>query len=116
LASLALCGLSSLEHGRNVALSALTTTYLAADIFTNIIKLELLLVAENMCDIGFSATGAFGVKLVALLLECQTKEHILREPYDRLSGEETAGLSSRQTPATLQTSEHGHVRTTVILF
>ena len=88
----AVCVLSFLEHGRNVAPSTLLTTYLTLAIFSDVIEAGLRLVAWNLCHPWGLKSASFGVKLVLLILESRTKRTILREPYVNLSPEETAGF------------------------
>jgi len=92
LAAAALCVVSFLEHGRNVAPSTVLTIYLVFTIFSDVIHAGLLVVARNLCDpLGLDA-AIFAVKFVLLVLEGQTKLSILREPYQKLSPEETSGF------------------------
>ncbi len=91
VAATAICVLSFLEHGRNVEPSTLLTSYLVATIFSDVIQAGLLYVAQNLCNPWGLASATFAAKLVLLALEGQTKRHILREPYDKLSPEETVG-------------------------
>ncbi|CAK7207178.1 hypothetical protein SEUCBS139899_009986 [Sporothrix eucalyptigena] len=93
VAAVAVCVLSFLEHGRNVAPSTLLTSYLAMALFSDVIQAGLLYVAGNLCRPWSLAFAIFGVRLVLFVLELQTKEKILRSPAkNRLSPEETAGF------------------------
>jgi ATP-binding cassette, subfamily C (CFTR/MRP), member 1 len=84
--------LSFLEHGRNVGPSTLLTSYFVLAIFSDIIQVGLLYVDQNICIQSGLAPAIFAIRVVILMLEAQTKRSILRDPYDKLSPEETAGF------------------------
>ena len=84
--------LSPLEHGRNVGPSTLLTTYLLLATFSDVIQAGLLAVAWNLCNLWGLTSAIFAIKVVLLALESQTKRSILREPFARLSPEQTAGF------------------------
>jgi ATP-binding cassette, subfamily C (CFTR/MRP), member 1 len=88
----AVCVLSFLEHGRNVGPSTLLTSYFVIAILSDAIQACLLYVAWNLCNTWSLASAIAIIRFVLLVLECQTKRSILREPYDKLSPEETAGF------------------------
>lgn len=91
-ATVAVCVVSFLEHGRNVRPSGLLTAFLAASIFSDIVQAGLLYVAWNLCNpVGLPLAG-FMAKCVLLVLESQTKNGILRKPYDELGPEDTSGV------------------------
>ncbi len=92
VAAAAVCVLSFLEHGRNVGPSTLLTSYFVIIILSDVIQAGLLYVAWNLCNPWGLASAIFATKFVLLVLEGQTKRSILREPYDKLSPEETAGF------------------------
>ncbi len=92
VADAAVCVLSFLEHGRNTGPSTLLTTYLTTKVFSSLITAGLQYVAWNLCGIYSVTTAVLATELVLLVLESQTKRSILREPYDELSPEETAGF------------------------
>ena len=93
LATAAVVGvLSLLEHGRNVGPSALLTTYLVLVTFSDAVQIALLAVAWNLCSPWGLASAIFAARFVLLVLEVQTKRSILREPYAKLSPEQTAGF------------------------
>lgn len=93
IVSAAVCVLSFLEHGRNVAPSAVLTTYLVLECFSDVIQAGLLYVGEGFCYPVSSLTSAISAtRFILLSLEGQTKTSILREPYNKLSPEETAGF------------------------
>ncbi|KAK0717285.1 hypothetical protein B0T26DRAFT_675615 [Lasiosphaeria miniovina] len=82
VAAFAVCVLSFLEHGRNVVPSTLLTIYFAG----------LLYVAWNLCHPWGLPSVIFAARALVLVLEGPVKTDILREPYDKLSPEETAGF------------------------
>ena len=84
--------LSFLEHGRNVGPSTVLTTYFVFAILSDVIQGGLLIVARNLCGPLGLASAVFAAKAVVLALEGRTKRSILRDPYDKLSPEETAGF------------------------
>jgi len=96
-AAAAVCVLSPLEHGRNVAPSALLTGYLALALLSDAVRAGLLLVAWNLCWPGsrwssWAVVAAPAARLGLYLLEARTKRSILREPWARtLPPEDTAG-------------------------
>lgn len=92
VAATTVCTLSFLEHGRNIGPSTLLTSYLVITILSDVIQAGLLYVAWNLCNPWGLPSVIFATKLVLLVLESQTKRSILREPYDKLSPEETAGF------------------------
>lgn len=91
-AAAALCVVSFLEHGRSIAPSTVLTVYLVFSAFSDVVQVGLLYVARNLCNISALAFVIFMVKLVLLILEGQEKTSILREPYQHLAPEETAGF------------------------
>ena len=84
--------LSLLEHGRNVGPSTLLTTYLVLVTFSDAVQIALLAVAWNLCNPWGLASAILADRFVLLVLEVQTKRSILREPYTKLSPEQTAGF------------------------
>jgi ATP-binding cassette, subfamily C (CFTR/MRP), member 1 len=61
-------------------------------ILSDITQAGLLYVARNLSSPWGVASAISATRLVLLVLEGQTKRSILREPYDKLSPEETAGF------------------------
>jgi ATP-binding cassette, subfamily C (CFTR/MRP), member 1 len=92
VAATAVCVLSFLEHGRNVGPSTLLTSFLVIAILSDVIQAGLLYVAWKLCNPWGLASAIFATRCVLLILEGRTKRSILREPYDKLSPEETAGF------------------------
>ena len=88
----AVCVLSFLEHSRSVGPSTLLTSYLVISIISDMIQVGLLYVAWNLCKPWGFPSAIFATRFVLLLMEGQPKRSILREPYDKLSPEETAGF------------------------
>jgi ATP-binding cassette subfamily C (CFTR/MRP) protein 1 len=86
------CGLSLLENGRSAAPSTILTVYLAVSGFSDIIKFGLLYVAKNLCSHSILPVAIFMVRMSLLVLEARTKTAILREPFQDLAPEETAGV------------------------
>lgn len=58
------------------------------------VQAGLLYVAQNLCNPWGLATAISAARFGLLILEGQTKRPILREPYDKLSPEETSGFFS----------------------
>ena len=56
--------------------------------------MSMLYVSSEMCNISSLAVATLVVKLLLLMAEAQSKRVILREPYQGLSPEETAGVLS----------------------
>lgn len=92
LASATFCVLSFLEHGRNVGPSTLLVCYLVSAILSDVTRVGLFVVARNLCHPAGLTSALFAAQLILLVLEGQPKRAILREPYDKLSPEETAGF------------------------
>lgn len=92
VASVALCVLSFLEHGRSVAPSTILTVFLVFGVFCDFVQAGLYYVAKNLCHYSPLTAAIFAVKLVVLGLESQNKTSILREPYQNLAPEERAGF------------------------
>lgn len=96
VAAAAVCVLSFLEHGRNVAPSTLLTTYLGLVVLSDAVRAGLL---YAVCGLGQQSWGRslalLAAELIVFTLESQTKEGLLREPYDTLSPEEKAGFWGR---------------------
>ena len=92
VATAVLCVLSFLEHGRNVQPSTLLTSYLLVATISDAIYTGLLFVARNLCCSAGYPLAIFATRFALLILEGRTKTSILREPYDKLSPEETSGF------------------------
>ena len=56
------------------------------------IQTGLLYDAQNLCSLSVLVTAISATRFLLFALESQTKRTILREPYDKLSPEETAGF------------------------
>ncbi len=87
--------LSFLEHGRAVAPSTIITGYLLLTCSSDVIQTGLLYIAKNSGSLLSLAGLAFAAQLVLLVLESRTKRSILRDPYNKLSPEETTGIMGR---------------------
>lgn len=61
-------------------------------VLSDVIQAGLLYVAQNLCNPWGLASAIIATRFVLLALESQTKRSVLREPYDKLSPEETAGF------------------------
>jgi len=86
------CILSFLEHGRSIAPSTVLTVYLTLAIFSRCVRFGLLYVARNLCSTSLLPSSIFIATFILLVLEGQIKTPILREPYQNLAPEETAGF------------------------
>jgi hypothetical protein len=84
--------LSLLEHGRNAAPSTILTTYLVLAIFSDLVHAGLLAVAWNLCNPWGLPSAIFANRVILFVLEAQAKASVLREPYAKLSPEQTAGF------------------------
>ncbi|KAI9738030.1 MAG: hypothetical protein M1818_005458 [Claussenomyces sp. TS43310] len=88
----AFCVLSILEHGRSITPSTILTVYLVFSAFFDTIQFGLLYVAKSLCSPSALSVAIFLVRLALLVIEARKKTSILREPYQHLAPEETAGF------------------------
>lgn len=90
---IAVCVLSFMEHGRNVAPSAVLTGYLLLTCSSDAIQASLLYVAMNLRFLPSLAGLASAAQLVLLVLESRTKTSILRDPCKKVSPEAQTGIN-----------------------
>ena len=72
--------------------STLLTSYFVIITLSDVTQAGLLYVAWNLCNPWGLTSAISATRFVLLVLEGQTKRSILREPYDKLAPEETAGF------------------------
>ncbi len=90
-----ICILSYFEHARSIRPSTLVVLYLFASI-AGLVP-QLLLSTRGLGHGADFAVAAFqiGLELTLLLIECQTKESILKPSYQPLAPEEISGIFGR---------------------
>jgi ATP-binding cassette, subfamily C (CFTR/MRP), member 1 len=94
IASLALYGLSHLEHSKSVRPSALLNAYLFFSFIFDIAVLRTTWLALHSTALSKVFTASFAMKGVILLLESKEKRRFLPDGTE-LAPEETIGLYSR---------------------
>ncbi|KAJ5701344.1 hypothetical protein N7488_008892 [Penicillium malachiteum] len=94
IASLSLCLLSHLEHGRSVRPSPLINGYILFTLLFDVARCRTLFLDGGSKAISGCFAGMIGVKVMVLLAEAAEKRSILLTPYHGLSPEETSGIYS----------------------
>ncbi|KAJ5715248.1 uncharacterized protein N7483_012429 [Penicillium malachiteum] len=94
IASLSLCLLSHLEHGRSVRPSPLINGYILLTLLFDVARCRTLFLDGASKAISGCFAGMIGVKIMVLLAEATEKRSILLTPYHGLSPEETSGIYS----------------------
>jgi len=97
VASLAICVVSFLEHGRSVKPSTLLTLYLLAAVCCEVLLLPSLYRYYGGTAMPPILTAAVGLKFILLVIESLSKRSYLREPYQGLPVEQTVSVLSRAT-------------------
>lgn len=95
LASFAILFLSRLEYSRSVQPSFILSIYLLASAVFDAIQVRTLFLRHDKPEILGLFTTNIAVKLVLLILECQSKQKFLRPPYNNYSPEATSGILNR---------------------
>ncbi|KAI1180571.1 P-loop containing nucleoside triphosphate hydrolase protein [Nemania sp. FL0916] len=95
VATLTLCLLSFLEHGRSVKPSTLLIFYLFASIISEGLVLSFKLVNHGSQASPAVLTAAFSLKLALLIVESKSKRSYLRDPYKDLPVEQTSSDINR---------------------
>lgn len=93
-ATVCLCLLSFVEHGRSIRPSSLLEIYLLVSLLFDMNRLRSPSIHASKAQIIISLLEV-SFKIVLLALEARDKRSILRKPYQCLGPEATAGLLNR---------------------
>ncbi|KAI4853346.1 putative ABC transporter [Aureobasidium sp. EXF-8845] len=95
LVSLAVTGLSSQSHMRSIRPSSLLSVYLLFSCLFDAVQVRTLFISHAGKIIPSLLSVSIALKLVLLTIECRNKRPWLRDGYQTLPPEATAGIMSR---------------------